>query len=42
MRRIALLALTAAGIFGYRRWREAEEGRKVWDSATDSLNEDKH
>ncbi|WP_261624901.1 DLW-39 family protein [Nesterenkonia marinintestina] len=41
MRRIALLALTAAGIVGYRRWRDAEEGRKVWDSATDSLDGEK-
>ncbi|MGQ7788266.1 MULTISPECIES: DLW-39 family protein [Actinomycetes] len=37
MRRLAVTALLVAGILGYRRWKQAEDGRQVWREATDSL-----
>ncbi|MFD5822218.1 DLW-39 family protein [Nesterenkonia xinjiangensis] len=37
MRRLAVTALLVAGILGYRRWRQAEDGRRVWRGATDSV-----
>lgn len=37
MRRLTVTALLVAGIIGYRRWKQAENGRRVWREATDSL-----
>ncbi|WP_460691228.1 DLW-39 family protein [Nesterenkonia suensis] len=37
MRRLAVTALLVVGILGYRRWKQSEEGRRVWHGATDSL-----
>ncbi|MCH8560913.1 MULTISPECIES: DLW-39 family protein [Nesterenkonia] len=37
MKRIVFVALSVAGILGYRQWRRAEDTRQVWSQATDSL-----
>ncbi|MBE1514958.1 DLW-39 family protein [Nesterenkonia halotolerans] len=37
MKRIVLMAFSVAGILGYRQWRRAEDARKVWSRATDSV-----
>ncbi|GAB3182718.1 hypothetical protein GCM10027060_16040 [Nesterenkonia halophila] len=39
MRRIALAALAVLGVVGYRRWRQAEDDRRVWREATDTLQD---
>ncbi len=37
MKRLAMAALTVAGIIAYREWRKAEETRGIWDQATDKV-----
>ncbi|MBP2319320.1 DLW-39 family protein [Nesterenkonia lacusekhoensis] len=37
MKRLAMAALTVAGILAYREWRKAEETRGIWSQATDTV-----
>lgn len=37
MRRLVITALFVAGIVGYRRWKQSDDGRRVWREATDRL-----
>ncbi|WP_229658672.1 DLW-39 family protein [Nesterenkonia cremea] len=37
MKRLAVAALTVAGVLAYREWRKAEETRGIWAQATDTV-----
>ncbi|WP_344883841.1 DLW-39 family protein [Zhihengliuella alba] len=38
MRRILVLVAAAAGALAFKKWRESEAEKKVWDQATDRVD----
>lgn len=38
MKKVLLAALAAAGVYAYRQWKQTEQTRKVWDDASDTVD----
>ncbi|WP_240470799.1 DLW-39 family protein [Haematomicrobium sanguinis] len=37
MKKLLLVAAVVAGVMGYKKWKESEADKSVWDNATDKV-----